>query len=223
METFPDSESDEDKGMIRCFQHCDANTNILCFSQIPLICPICRQDVTKTESLIPPFRLPSPLTNATENPFSVVMRPTVGNFLEDYQNSANLHIGLTNSKGIVYDFDEGGVHIGSSSWNLCVAASLINHITSQTAELWDVLLDKYAKKSDWSSHRYEEQEHNCFTFVMRFFQFSKLVNAIPAARSRKEFITEFLLPHTQKTSKYIAMYRQIAAHGFLCQPVHCPD
>lgn len=176
--------------------------------------------MTKTESLIPPFRLPSPLTKAKQNPFSVVVKPTIGNFLKDYQNSSNLHIGLTNSKGIVYDFDEHGIHVGSSSWNLCVTATLIQNITQQTLNVWDNLLNQFSQQVDWSPQRYDEEQHNCFTFVMEFFKFSQLLEAIPAATSKKEFIKEFLLPYTQKTKMYIAMYRQIAVKGYLCQPIH---
>lgn len=65
---------------ILCWQHCDKLTNILCFS-VPPVCPLCHYNTTHSPSRIPPYKLPSPLTNAGESPVSLVVRPTVGTFL----------------------------------------------------------------------------------------------------------------------------------------------
>ena len=42
---------------------------------------------------------------ASDHPCSVVIKPTKGDFLVDYQNRNNLHIGVTNSKGLVIEYD----------------------------------------------------------------------------------------------------------------------
>lgn len=70
---------------ILCWQHCDKLTNILCFS-VPPVCPLCHYNTTHSPSRIPPYKLPSPLTNAGESPVSLVVRPTVGTFLRYVDN-----------------------------------------------------------------------------------------------------------------------------------------
>lgn len=70
---------------IMCWQHCDKLTNILCFS-VPPVCPLCHYNTTHSPSRIPPYKLPSPLTNAGESPVSLVVRPTVGTFLRYVDN-----------------------------------------------------------------------------------------------------------------------------------------
>ena len=47
---------------------------------------------------------------AQDHPCSIVIKPTKGDFLHDYQNRNNLHIGLTNSKGFVVEYDSQGLH-----------------------------------------------------------------------------------------------------------------
>lgn len=70
---------------ILCWQHCDKLTNILCFS-VPPVCPLCHYNTTHSPSRIPPYKLPSPLTNTGESPVSLVVRPTVGTFLRYVYN-----------------------------------------------------------------------------------------------------------------------------------------
>ena len=50
------------------------------------------------------------LTRAQDHPCSIVIKPTKGDFLNDYQNKHNLHIGITNSKGFVIEYDSQGIH-----------------------------------------------------------------------------------------------------------------
>ena len=47
---------------------------------------------------------------AQDHPCCIVIKPTKGDFLHDYQNRNNLHIGLTNSKGFVVEYDSQGLH-----------------------------------------------------------------------------------------------------------------
>ena len=49
-------------------------------------------------------------SRAQDHPCCIVIKPTKGDFLHDYQNRNNLHIGLTNSKGFVVEYDSQGLH-----------------------------------------------------------------------------------------------------------------
>lgn len=63
--------------------------------------------------------------------------------------------------------------------------------------------------------RYNEEEHNCFSFIMAFI---KLFNSFkPSAHrieTREDFTELFIAPVTIKAYKYISLYRQIIDNGF---------
>ena len=53
------------------------------------------------------FQLPSPFRRGCDSPCSVVVRPSVGTFLDEYRLYDDLHIGIADSNGVVHDFDKG--------------------------------------------------------------------------------------------------------------------
>ncbi|GFR00883.1 MKRN2 opposite strand protein [Trichonephila clavata] len=59
--------------------------------------------------IIPPFRIPYPFRDAAKEPNSIVIKPTYGDFLNNYRNSSDLHIGVTDSTGFIYEYDVNGV------------------------------------------------------------------------------------------------------------------
>ncbi|XP_014769966.1 MKRN2 opposite strand protein [Octopus bimaculoides] len=209
-------DNEEDFDIIRCFQHCSNKTNIFYCRQLPTTCPLCSGDVINSDSLLPPYRIESPFIDAVRLPFAVVVKPTQGTFLQDYQNAANLHIGVTNSQGVVYEYDENGITIGSISWTCCIAVSFSDLLTNRLFETeWDGQLARYSQDLTWVPQRYHEEDHNCFSFVTSFL---KLNGVLPADVSKQHFLTQFLIKHTTKGSKYISLYRQIVTEGYLCQP-----
>ena len=64
-----------------CFQHCQSGSYIACFV-IPSSCPVCGRSVGGSALKIPPFVLPSPFVNSSSSPYCVVIKPTVGTFLQ---------------------------------------------------------------------------------------------------------------------------------------------
>ena len=55
-----------------------------------------------------PFKLPSPFRKANEKPCCVVIRPSKGDFLSDYEVGDDLHVAVTDSQGKVVEFDKKG-------------------------------------------------------------------------------------------------------------------
>ncbi|GAB1610779.1 hypothetical protein Ahia01_001364400 [Argonauta hians] len=209
-------DNEDDSDIIRCFQHCTLTTNIFYTSHFPVVCPLCGEDVAHSDPIIPPYRINCPFTDAAHNPFSVVVKPTLGTFLKEYQKESNLHIGVTNSQGVVYEYDENGTSIGSPSWAQCVAVSFGEALPGTTLwSEWDSMLDQYSRNSQWTSQRYDEDGHNCFSFVLGFLKVTQL---LPSAASKQDFTDHFLLRRMVKCSKYIYMHRQIAAQGCTCLP-----
>ncbi|CAG2113395.1 unnamed protein product [Medioppia subpectinata] len=116
-ETIDETMSSVDPGIL-CFQHCNPKSKVFCL-ELPDYCPQCDSPMSCIELKIPPFCVPFPFICAKRTQCSVIIRPTDGDFLHHYQNAADLHIGLTDSKGDVYEFDKYGLQSAnrSSSWN----------------------------------------------------------------------------------------------------------
>ncbi|KAJ8321947.1 hypothetical protein KUTeg_000418 [Tegillarca granosa] len=205
----------EEPPAVKCFQHCDRQTNILCF-MLPHVCPLCGEDTLNTESRIPPYQIPSPFVNARQHACSVVIRPTTGTFLRDYENNSNLHVGVTNSRGDVYDFDEEGIHVNNALWENCIAIPIIQ-TTNTVCQNWDTDLVLMSQNVSWSKKRYNEVNYNCFDFVISFLR-----HVLPKWKiheNKTRFCEEFILPHTAKVAKYIGIYRNVQKHGYVCQNV----
>ena len=114
---------------IICVGHCDHKIFALTF---PDSCPKCQTNLRECDLKSLPFTVPSPFSRyknafkkadfiisfptlsnffrAQDHPCSIVIKPTKGDFLNDYQNKHNLHIGITNSKGFVIEYDSLGIH-----------------------------------------------------------------------------------------------------------------
>ena len=92
---------------ILCFEHCDKK--VICV-KLPDSCPVCQTSITQCKLKMPPFKLPSPFSRAQDHPCTIVIKPTNGDFLNDYRNHGNLHIAVTNSKGFVIEYDMEGIH-----------------------------------------------------------------------------------------------------------------
>lgn len=64
-------------------------------------------------------------------------------------------------------------------------------------------------------YRYNEEEHNCFSFVMAFIkQFKGFQPSVRHIETREDFTELHIAPATIKAHKYINLYRQIIENGF---------
>ncbi|XP_033726819.1 MKRN2 opposite strand protein-like [Pecten maximus] len=209
----------EDSNMVRCFQHCDRTRNILCFS-VPQICPLCGRNTRESESRIPPYVIPCPFVKAHNQPFSIIIKPTLGTFLQNYTDTSNLHIGLTDSEGVTFDYDEDGVNINAPGWDQCVAIAMVQNSGNRDFSLrWDQTLRRESKDDCWTKYRYHEDKYNCFDFVIQFLWQVQLHHVNPSLRSKSAMCQELVIQHTRRAGQYINIYRHINTHGYLCQMV----
>ncbi len=98
-------------------------------------------------------------------------------FIEShYQNAADLHIGLTNSKGDVYEFDRYGLHAATknSSWNQCLSVPIVTEIDNMWKDYWDYTLQIAAQLDRWQPNKYFEDTNNCYSFVITFLRYQFL-------------------------------------------------
>ncbi|VEN43862.1 unnamed protein product [Callosobruchus maculatus] len=194
---------------ILCFQHC--GPKIFCFS-LPQTCPICGGNVDVGDFSVLPFRVPYPFVKASQYSCAIVIKPTTGDFLNDYFNSTDLHIGVTTSEGTIVEFDRHGLRKHrSDQWGQCL---LLEQVASFWSEHWDSTLERVCHQSSWSAKDYDEDRHNCYSFVLRFLVALDYGSLSVSARSRTEFCEKYVVPRTTSAGKYISLYRKLKIYQF---------
>ncbi|XP_078591690.1 MKRN2 opposite strand protein-like [Branchiostoma floridae x Branchiostoma japonicum] len=198
---------------ILCFRHdtCYPTTDILCLD-VPPTCPLCSRPIQTL--LDPPFAIPYPFVDGHSRPFSMVVKPTRGSFLSDYRRSDDLHVGVTNSEKVVFNFDETGVHRDTTGWEECITVRLLQDKDFELRECWDKRLNDYGLC--WRPESYDEKDNNCFDFVLGFLRYVgyDYVNT-EVLRSRQEFCKTMVLPQGVQAGRYIDLYRRLEREGFV--------
>jgi len=109
-------------------------------------------------------------------PKSIVVKPTVGSFSRGYSSKSLLHVGVSDSLGNVFNFDERGILI-DNGWSDCLCISLNdpfvenNHNNNNNTH-WDKELNShfFAERSQLTkpNGKYHQLQNNCYDFVLRF-------------------------------------------------------
>uniref|UniRef100_A0A1B0ABE8 MKRN2 opposite strand protein n=1 Tax=Glossina pallidipes TaxID=7398 RepID=A0A1B0ABE8_GLOPL len=162
-----------------------------------------------------PFRLPYPFIRASQYPCAIILRPTIGDFLNDYNNSTDLHIAVTTSTGCVVEFDRYGLRRhridNLSEWWQCL---LVGDVPEPWYDYWDQILLQVCQQPDkWTVSHYHEEQHNCYTFVLTFLQALGYDKLSEAANSKTAFCERFIVPRTTTAGKYISLYRKLRDAG----------
>ncbi|XP_036328942.1 uncharacterized protein LOC118741174 [Rhagoletis pomonella] len=171
-----------------------------------------------------PFRLPYPFIRASQYPCAIVLRPTTGDFLNDYNNSTDLHIAVTTSTGCVVEFDRHGLrrhradNTRMTEWWQCL---LVGDVPEPWYDYWDEILQQICNQPDrWTVAHYQEDSHNCYTFVLAFLQALAYDKLSAAARSKTSFCEKYIVPRTTTAGKYISLYRKLRDTGIYVHPHH---
>ncbi|KAK9301712.1 hypothetical protein QLX08_006011 [Tetragonisca angustula] len=191
---------------IMCFRHC-CSKSIFC-KTVPEVCPICQLCIT--DYMIVPFLIPFPYTNATCEPNSIIVRPASGNFLTNYHITNDLHIGITNTNGFVFEYDREGLILNDcSKWTNCIA---INIIPSSWEDHWNETLKVMLTDSKWKSENYNETSMNCFNFVIEFINNLKYMSL---NFMNKEAMCEMLiLPKIKDALTYNLLFTKLKTNEF---------
>ncbi|XP_018303149.1 MKRN2 opposite strand protein [Mycetomoellerius zeteki] len=194
-----------DPGII-CFRHCKTK-NVFCM-QIPATCPVC--SLQMQNFIIDPFRVPYPFANAT--PTSVVIRPSQGSFLDDYDVTPDdLHIGIVNSSGGIVEFDKEGLIINDiTKWTDCIVLELVP--AAWTAQ-WDETLLLMSKDLKWKSINYNAINMNCFNFVLEFI--NNLGYRDLRFESKEELCERLILSKMYKVMRYLSLYSTLKDQEYL--------
>lgn len=167
------------------------------------------------DSSIIPFRLPSPFAKASQHPCSVVLRPTEGTFLDDFENSSDLHIAVTRANGDLVEFNVPGLQELSSSesnkeWSNCL---VIETVPPNWHSLWDEKLFDMCHDPFWKTAQYHERNLNCYSFVLKFLESLGFGELSKYSRDKNVFSQIYVIPKTVNVAKYISIYRQIVKNG----------
>ncbi|NWR77509.1 MKROS protein, partial [Centropus unirufus] len=120
--------------------------------------------------------------------------------------------------GVVYHYNEEGIHRAGTGWEQCISIPLVQPDMFGLLQQWDELLEEFSGGEAWLPHRYEEHDHNCYTYALAF------INSILTAQgkrcmSKSEFTERFVIPQTKKASKYITVHRELTANDFYIVPL----
>ncbi|KAH8413385.1 hypothetical protein KR009_010471 [Drosophila setifemur] len=224
---------------ILCFHHC--NVKVFCFT-LPHTCPHCNAplyadadadvdadgdtnadmsahtnaELDRGGPRLLPFRLPYPFVRATQHPCAIVLRPSTGDFLNDYNNATDLHIAVTTSGGDIVEFDRVGLrrHRRDDNPQEWRQSLLVGDVPEPWHDFWDEVLQQIcAQTLRWSIASYEEQSHNCYAFVLAFLQALGHAHLSEAARSKTVFCEQCIVPRTTTAGKYISLYRKLRRSG----------
>jgi len=199
------------------FSHCDSGKRIFCL-EIPEACPLCGERIEEeTSSLLSgPRQVPCPFVSSSDAPCSVLIRPTRGDFLHFYSNSADLHIGVTDSRGQVFEYDSQGVKKsrGRKRWDQCLAIPISPpNPDDRWVQHWDYTLAITAGMDTWSASDYQEDGINCYSFVLTFLKMLHVSQLKPSLSSKQQFCSDFMVSRTVVAAKYISLYRQVIRDG----------
>ncbi|PNJ67745.1 MKRN2 opposite strand protein isoform X1 [Pongo abelii] len=204
------------KALIK-FNHCEKY--IYSFS-VPQCCPLCQQDLGSRKLEDAPVSIANPFTNGHQEKCSFLLRPTQGTFLREYDGRSDLHVGITNTNGVVYNYSAHGVQRDGAGWEQSISIPLLQPNMYGMMEQWDKYLEDFSTSGAWLPHRYEDHHHNCYTYALTF------INCILMAEGRQqldkgEFTEKYVVPRTRLASKFITLYRAIREHGFCV--TDCPQ
>ncbi|MBN3282271.1 MKROS protein, partial [Polyodon spathula] len=201
-----------DKAGVIKFRHC--GKDIYCFS-VPECCPVCRESLSSRTRRLEeaPVSIPNPFMNGQKVTSSFLVKPTKGTFLREYDGSSDLHVGITSTKGVVYNYSEAGVCRDQHGWEQSVSIPLVQPDMYSLINQWDHYLEQFSSTDMWDPQRYEEHEHNCYTYALTF------INCLLATQGKRQltktvFTEKFVLPRTRRASRYITLYQEISHKSF---------
>ncbi|KAG1962683.1 MKRN2 opposite strand protein [Pimephales promelas] len=200
-----------DKSVIK-LSHCEKD--IFCFF-VPDQCPECGMSFSGKRLEEAPVSVPNPFSNGHKVPCAFLVASAEHSVLRDFDGRSDLHTGITNTKGIVYNYTRAGVQREQEGWERCVCVPLVQPDMFSLINQWDQYLEKFSSHQMWDPmwHSFNEETHNCYSFTLTF------INCVLAAQSKPGlskdgFTHTFVLPRIRRASKYMTLCREISQNHF---------
>ncbi|XP_062842437.1 MKRN2 opposite strand protein [Trichomycterus rosablanca] len=200
-----------DRSVIK-ISHCDKD--IFCFF-VPEECPECGVSFSGRRLEEAPVSIPNPFTNGHKVPCAFLIAPAEENILREFDGGSDLHTGITDTTGAVYNYTKEGVRRDRQGWERCISIPLVQPDMYNLINQWDQYLEKFSSNQMWDPvwKSFNEEDHNCYTFTLTF------INCVLATQTKKalgkdEFTQTFVLPRVKRASKYSALCQEISKHHF---------
>ncbi|XP_047005276.1 MKRN2 opposite strand, tandem duplicate 1 isoform X2 [Ictalurus punctatus] len=116
------------------------------------VCPVCRNALV-LGLLDAPVALPSPFTNGHETQCSFLLGANEGPWYLGEWRETELHVGLSDSKGLVYNYTLAGVQRDEHGWEQCVSIQLVPPYRQDLTQLWDKELNLFSSLPVWTPER----------------------------------------------------------------------
>ncbi|XP_008288883.1 putative uncharacterized protein C3orf83 [Stegastes partitus] len=134
-----------ERSVIR-LSHCQKE--IFCFS-LPDECPSCGEELRGSRLQEAPVSLPSPFTDGHKSSCCLLVAPAHDNLHRDFDGTSDLHTGISNTKGVVYNYTRGGVRRDQSGWERCISVPLVRPDMFHLLAQWDQYLDRFSDGPMW--------------------------------------------------------------------------
>ncbi|XP_057702497.1 MKRN2 opposite strand, tandem duplicate 1 isoform X2 [Corythoichthys intestinalis] len=202
------------------FSHCGRTvwTAADAASAGPLRCPECGR--TPSFPLAEaPVRVRAPVVDGhrTSCCFLVTSREGADGLSED--RDCELHVGISNSQGVVLSYTESGVLREQQGWQQSAAVPLV--APGESIPEWDERLERFAATDSWTPSRFEEQREFgscCYGFALGFIN-QLLMSQGKRPISGENFTRDLVLPRVRAASGYLAVLRHVRRHGYWASPI----
>jgi len=135
---------------------------------------------------------------------SIVIKPTIGSFAT-YNERMFLHCGISNTSGIVFNFDEQGAH--KELWKDCLCIGL--NTSNWTDEQWDKELTKHliSEMERSRKSRYHQLNNNCYDFVLRFLNTIQFGGH--ASHTKESIVKQYVEKPVQVFESFFEIHKRI--------------
>lgn len=180
-----------------------------------LQCPVCQQSL-RFGLLDAPVALPCPFRSGHTVPCAFLIASAHGPSHLGEWHDTEIHVGLSDSAGLVYNYTLSGVRRDERGWERCVCMQLCPERTPERRESWDRELERFSSLPRWAPERFaEEREFGscCYGFALTFINHMRSLDG-RVSLSRDEFTASHVLPRMKTVSLYISIYQAVSRHGF---------
>ena len=128
-------------------------------------------------------------------------------------NTSCVEIRLDDGQVIILDSGTGIRPLGSQ---LLKETGLVDNNVVEDPdwnEYWDFMLESLLKDGSWDSSSYDEDDKNCFSFVLTFVKSLKHDPLSSIAGNKLDFCKHFILPKTTLAAKFICLHRKMIDGG----------
>ncbi|KAK3512582.1 hypothetical protein QTP70_017230, partial [Hemibagrus guttatus] len=158
-------------------------------------CPECGTSFSGRRLEEAPISIPNPFTNGHKTPCAFLIAPAEDNTLREYDGRSDLHTGITDTNGVVYNYTKSGVRRDREGWEHCISIMLVQPDMYNLINQWDQYLEKFSSAQMWDPlwQSFNEENHNCYSYTLMFIN-CVLAMQSKRALSKDEFTQTFILP-----------------------------